>query len=97
MIRIQDLYQNIEERKTEAQFIGGPFDGKITEITVKKILDNSVSIIMRDKSIYQFVEPFDLSKPLQFVFVGYQPPPLPTAPLTITQKVKQKILRWLMT
>jgi len=86
MSLIQDLYEDIEPIEVDASFVNGPFDGKVTKITVKKKLDKSVMIIMRDKSIYRFREPY------VFEFDGYQPAPEPDPKLTL----KQKLVRWLL-
>jgi hypothetical protein len=92
MFQLQDLYKNLPSPiETEAHFVGGPFDGKVTKITVKKVLDESVFFIMRDKSIYRFREPYI------FVFDGYQAPPAPQSEPTAIQKIKQKLMKWLLT
>lgn len=87
---LQDNYKDITPVVVDAQFVGGPFDGKVTTLTIKKELDKSVSIVMRDKSIYRFKEPY------VFVFEGYQPLPTPKPKLTLSQKIRLKILNWLL-
>jgi len=92
MIQIQDLYKDLPEPvETEAHFVGGPFDGKVTKITVKKVLDKSVFFVMRDKSIYRFREPY------VFEFDGYQAPPIQPPKPTLPQRIKAKLLKWLLT
>lgn len=87
-VKIQDLYADLPEPiEVEAHFTGGPFDGKVSKITVKKVLDSSVFFVMRDKSTYRFREPY------VFEFEGYQEQakeaPKPT--------LKQRFAKWLLT
>jgi hypothetical protein len=92
MFQIQDLYNDLPEPiEVEAHFVGGPFDSKVTKITVKKEIDNSVFFVMRDKSIYRFREPY------VFEFDGYQAPPVPQPEPTPLQRVKARLLKWLLT
>lgn len=92
MFQIQDLYEDTPEPiEVDMHFVGGPFDGKVTKGTIKKVLDNSVFFVMRDKSIYRFREPYI------FEFDGYQTPPAPQPEPTLAQRMKARLLKWLLT
>jgi hypothetical protein len=56
-------------------------------VTVLKVLDTSITINMRDGSIYRFREPYI------FEYEGVRPP----APPPPKPSLKQRLVKWLLT